>query len=88
RAKAQIKVGMLAARESPTRRADQMARQLLAFGRVPSGQELSRRIESVNHDSLKQAANRLLQGQPTFAVIGPHTGLPDVKRLKTDFVPL
>jgi predicted Zn-dependent peptidase len=51
-------------------------------------QELSRRIESVNHDSLKQAANRLLQGRPTFAVIGPHTGLPDVKRLKTDFVPL
>ena len=88
RAKAQIKVGMLAARESPTRRADQMARQLLAFGRVPSGQELSRRIESVNEDSLKQAAHRLLQGRPTFAVIGPHTGLPAVKRLQTDFVPL
>jgi predicted Zn-dependent peptidase len=88
RAKAQIKVGMLAARESPTRRADQMARQLLAFGRVPSGQELSRRIESVNEDSLKQAADRLLQGRPTFAVIGPHTGLPAVKRLQTDFVPL
>ena len=88
RAKAQIKVGMLAARESPTRRADQIARQLLAFGRIPSGQELSQRIQNVDENSLKQAAERLLQGQPTFAVIGPHSGLPAFNRLQTDFVPL
>lgn len=88
RAKAQIKVGLLTARESPTRRADQMARQLLAFGRVPSGEELSQRIQSVDADRLKQAAHGLLQGLPTFAVMGPHSGLPDLGRLQRDFVPL
>lgn len=88
RAKAQIKVGLMAARESPTRRADQMARQLLAYGTVPSGRELSERIEAVNFDRLKQAAGCLLQGQPTFVAIGPHAGLPDKKQLQRDFLPL
>lgn len=88
RAKAQIRVGLLTARESPTRRADQMARQVLAYGRVPSGQELSQRIQAVDAPLLQQAAYGLLQGKPTFAVIGPYTGLPDLARLQRDFAPL
>jgi predicted Zn-dependent peptidase len=88
RAKAQIMVGLMTARESPTRRADQMARQLLAYGRVPSARELAARIEAVDQDKLHRAGQHLLTGRPTITAIGPLKDGPAWERLHHEFMPL
>jgi predicted Zn-dependent peptidase len=81
RARAQIKVSMLTALESPARRAEQMARHVLAYGRVLSRAEMSARIDAVGVTDVKAAAALLMQSKPTLAVIGPHRHMPSYDRV-------
>jgi predicted Zn-dependent peptidase len=87
RAKAQIKVGLLVAGESPGRRADQIARQMLALDAIPSREMLTRRIEAVDRKSLLEALKSLSEAPPTFVILGPQGRLPDKSQLKARFSP-
>jgi predicted Zn-dependent peptidase len=71
RAKAQMKVSLLAALESPAARAEQIARQLIAFGRVLTLEEINAKIESLDVGSIRRAGQRVLRSLPTVAAIGP-----------------
>jgi predicted Zn-dependent peptidase len=71
RAKAQIKVAMLTALESPAARAEQIARQLLAFDRVLSREEIISKIDDLGVDEVRAAGRLALRSKPTVAAIGP-----------------
>ncbi len=71
RAKAQMKVSLLAALESPAARAEQIARQLMAFDRVLTREELVARIDKLDLADIRAAGARALGSAPTVAAIGP-----------------
>ena len=72
RARAQLKAGMLMALEHPSSRCEQLARQLLIFGRpIPVG-EIVGKIEAVDEAQIRRVAHRLFTaGAPVVAAIGP-----------------
>jgi predicted Zn-dependent peptidase len=70
RAKAQIKAGLLMSLESPSARAEQMARQLMAFGRLLPVDELISSIEGVSRDQLTAYAGGIAASKPSVVVVG------------------
>jgi predicted Zn-dependent peptidase len=70
RAKAQTKVGLLAALESSSARAEQIARQAMIFGRVLSRHEMIADIERLSLADVRAAGARMLRRPPTVAVLG------------------
>jgi predicted Zn-dependent peptidase len=74
RARAQMKVGLLGALESPGGRVEQIARQVLTFGRVIPRGEIAARIDAVSVEAVRAAADALLQSPPTLAMVGPKLG--------------
>ena len=81
RAKAQLKVSLLSALETPGGRIERNARQLLAWGRVIPPQELIAKVDAVEVEHVREAGRALLQGAPTLAAIGPVKGLPPLARI-------
>ncbi len=61
RAKAQMKVSLLAALESPAARAEQIARQVMAFGRVLTREEIIARIEALDLAQIRAAGARAFE---------------------------
>lgn len=82
RARAQMKVGLLASLESPGGKLEQMARQVLLFGRAIPREELAARLDAVTLEDVRAAGRSLLGHQPTIAAVGPTQGLPPAKRLR------
>ncbi|MDQ0506038.1 putative Zn-dependent peptidase [Xanthobacter agilis] len=81
RAKAQMKVGLLAALESSGARADQLARQILGFGRVIPVDEIVAKVDAVDVAMVRQAAQTLVaRGRPTLTALGPESGLAPAAR--------
>lgn len=70
RAKAQIKVSWLAALESSSARAEQIARQLLLYGRVLQREEIIGRIDALSLAEVRRAGARALASPPTLAAVG------------------
>jgi len=71
RAKAQLKAGLLMNLESSAARAEQMARQLLAYDRLLSPRELIERVDAVSAEDIRAAAERMIRGAaPSVAVVG------------------
>lgn len=70
RSKAQLKAGLLMALESSSVRAEQMARHILAYGRVIDPAELVARVDAVTTRNMKDFAGELLQAQPTISLAG------------------
>ena len=58
RAKAQLKMALLAALETPGGRIERNARQLLAFGRIIPGAEVVARIDAVAADEVRRGRRR------------------------------
>jgi predicted Zn-dependent peptidase len=82
RAKAMMKVGLLGMLESSSARADQLARQILAFGRPIPLDELVTRIDAVTVADVRAAGRTLIAaGRPTFAGLGPAAGLESAARI-------
>ncbi|WP_132035380.1 M16 family metallopeptidase [Aquabacter spiritensis] len=82
RAKAQMKVGLLAALENSGARADQLARQILVFDRVIPVEEIVAKVEAVTVEDVRTAARDLVGGgRPVLAAIGPHAGLEPAARV-------
>jgi predicted Zn-dependent peptidase len=76
RAKAQMKAGLLMALESSSARAEQLARQMFAWGRPIPLDELVARIEAVTAESARAAGRALIaRGRPAVAALGPGPGL-------------
>lgn len=69
RAKAQMKTGLLMSFESSSARADQMARQLLAFDRLIPVEELIERVEAVTAEDARTVAERVLSGPGASAAV-------------------
>jgi predicted Zn-dependent peptidase len=71
RARAQAKMGLLAALESSSARAEQLGRQILIYGRpVPAG-ELVAKVEAVGVADLEEMAGKLLASPASLATAGP-----------------
>jgi predicted Zn-dependent peptidase len=70
RAKAQLKAGLLMSLESSSARAEQMARHLLAHGRIIDSAELIRNVDAVGVEDVGRFAQRLLKQAPSVAVVG------------------
>ncbi len=81
RAKAQMKVALLTALETPGGRIERIARQLLSWGRVVGSDEIVRKVDALTADHVREAGHRLLQGAPTLAAIGPIQGLPPLEEI-------
>ena len=74
RAKAQLKASLVMNLESASARADQIARQFLAFGQVPAIATLTAKIEAVTSEQVRALAERLFRHQkPAFSAVG-HIG--------------
>jgi predicted Zn-dependent peptidase len=70
RSKAQLKAGLLMALESSAVNAEQMARQLLAQGRLIPISELIEEVDAVDPARIKAFAQTLTEEVPSVAVIG------------------
>lgn len=81
RAKAQMKMALLAALESPTARTEQIARQLAIFGRILTKAELVERIDGLDLEQIRRAGARLLSSAPTVAAIGSLKRTPDSSKI-------
>ncbi len=77
RAKKQLEASLLMSLESCGAVAEDMARQLLFFGRRLPVPELIERVEAVDRARLRNLAERLLTSPPTLAAVGPLAGFPD-----------
>ena len=76
RAKVQMKAGLLMALESSGARAEQLARQMFAWGRPIPLEEIVARVEAVTVESARAAGRALIgRGRPTVAALGPGPGL-------------
>ncbi len=71
RAKAQLKASLVMNLESASSRADQIARQFLAFGHVPAISTLVTKIEAVTPEQVRALAERLFRSKtPGFSAVG------------------
>ena len=71
RARNQIKTSLLMSLESTSFRAEQLAQQILIFGRPLPVEELVSRIEAVDTYAVARLAKQIFSGNPTLAAIGP-----------------
>lgn len=76
RTKAQMKAGLLMALESSSTRAEQIARQIIIYGRPIPLDEVVAKIEAVTVESARAAGRALIaRSRPAVAALGPGTGL-------------
>jgi predicted Zn-dependent peptidase len=83
RAKAQLKVSLLMAMESSSARADQMARHLLAYGRIIPAAEIIARVDAITTADVRAVGARMLATEPTLSAIGPVRRVPDAAAVKS-----
>lgn len=70
RAKAQSKVGLLTALESPSARAEQLARQSMIFGAPLAQAKMISRIDALTLEEVREAGRKMLRSAPTVAILG------------------
>jgi predicted Zn-dependent peptidase len=86
RAKAQLKTSLVMNLESASSRADQIARQFLAFGEVPDMATLIGRIDSVDTAGVTRLAQRLFKGQtPALGAVGQLSRLAEHGKIAAQF---
>jgi len=79
RAKAQLKLSLLTALESPSARTDQIARHVLAFDRVIERDEIIQNIDALTLHDVRAMGQNLLTSRPSLAVIGPSKNMMSVE---------
>jgi predicted Zn-dependent peptidase len=88
RARAQLKASLLMALESCSAQSEELARQLLIFGRRIPPEEMIAKIDSVDQAALRRVGQRLLaDGRPTLTAIGPLGHLPDLQAVHRALFP-
>jgi predicted Zn-dependent peptidase len=82
RARAQMKAGLLMGLESPSARAERLARLLAIWGRVPELDETIAKIDAVTTGDVRDFAGRIVGSrQAAMAVYGPAEGAPALEAL-------
>ena len=71
RAITQIRASVLMALESSSSRCEQLARQVLIFGRPIPAEEIIANIEAIDRDAVINTAQRVFSSPPTVAALGP-----------------
>ena len=72
RARAQLKAGLLMGLESPSQRAEQIARQILIYGRAIPIPEMIAKVDAVDAERVRQFAGKVTtMSKPAFAALGP-----------------
>ena len=72
RARAQLKVSLLMGMERPGTRAEQIAGQLFALGKVQSAAEIVAQLDAIDAATVKRYAARVMaDARPTIAAVGP-----------------
>jgi len=82
RARAQLKASVLMSRESSLSRCEQLAQQLLVYGRPQPLDEIVDRIDAVDGAGLARVVERMRGAQPSLAVIGPTGGVDPFESLR------
>ena len=78
RARAQMKAGLLMGLESPSNRAERLARQMQVWGRIPPLAEVVDHIDAVTVDDVRAMAAHMIGAAPAaLALYGPVSGAPD-----------
>ena len=83
RARAQMKAGLLMGLESPSTRAERLARMIQIWGRVPELEDTVARIDSVTTGDVRDFAGHLArEARVALALYGPVSGAPDLDALQ------
>ncbi|SFJ32473.1 M16 family metallopeptidase [Jannaschia pohangensis] len=82
RARAQMKSGMLMGLESPSSRAERLARVVAIWDRVPPLSEAIARIDAVDCAAVRAHAGKLIGANPALALYGPVGRAPDAATLR------
>nr|WP_256369261.1 pitrilysin family protein [Ruegeria sp. HKCCA5426] len=83
RARAQMKAGMLMGLESPSNRAERLARLVQIWGDVPPLEETIAKIDAVSTVDVRDFAERLAISAPAaLALYGPVSGAPTLAELQ------
>ncbi|MEI6097118.1 MAG: pitrilysin family protein [Alphaproteobacteria bacterium] len=82
RARAQIKAGMLMGLESPSSRAERIARLLAIYGRVPDVDEAVARIDAVTMTDVRRYAGELTSSGTALALYGPVNAAPTLDDIR------
>jgi predicted Zn-dependent peptidase len=78
-----MKAGLLMGLESPSNRAERLARMLQIWGRVPDLEEVVERIDLVTLDEVRGLAERTASTAPAaMALYGPVEGAPSLQALQ------
>ena len=87
RARAQMKAGLLMGLESPSNRAERLARLLSIWGRIPTLDETIDRIDAVTTGDVKEFAGQMAgQAGTAMALYGPAEAAPTLDTLKARLV--
>jgi predicted Zn-dependent peptidase len=87
RARTQLKAGLLMGLESPSSRAERLARLLAVWDRVPGMAETVERIDSVDLAAVRAYGERTAaQGRMAMALYGPVDAAPDLAALRARLV--
>lgn len=82
RARAQIKAGMLMGLESPSSRAERIARLLAIHGRVPGVDEAVARIDAVTVAGVRRYAGEVTGAGAALALYGPVEDAPTLEAIR------
>jgi len=83
RARAQMKAGLLMGLESPSNRAERLARLIQIWDRIPPLEETVARIDAVTTGDVRDFAERLAVSAPAaLALYGPVDQAPDLAALE------
>ncbi|MEM7295923.1 MAG: pitrilysin family protein [Pseudomonadota bacterium] len=85
RARAQMKAGLLMGLESPSNRAERLARVLEIWDRIPELQETVAAIDAVTTGDIKEFAGGLARAKMALSVYGPATQAHDLDALRARF---
>ena len=83
RARAQIKASLLMSLESTSSRCEQLARQMMVFGRPIPVDETVQKIEAIDQAALHRVAKRIFSSPLTFAALGPLSKVADFDTIAT-----
>ncbi len=86
RSRAQLKASILMSLESSSSRCEQLARQMLVFGRPMSVEEVVNHIEAVDIAAIERVARRIFATPPTLASLGPVSKLVSFDQIKAQLV--
>ena len=83
RARTQMKAGLLMGLESPSSRAERLARLIAIWGHVPSLQETVEKVDAVTDADVRRFAEHMaVEARPALALYGPVAAAPDLGTLQ------